>query len=322
LLAGSELELLKLGPHQQREGCGRSNEDKMTAQEIIMQILSGLSMGMGLFVVAAGLVFVFGSLKILNFAHGNLYMLGAYLSYTIISFATGLEGRFWIALILAPVIVGLVGGAMELIAIRRTYGQHVLYQLLLTFGFIWIIDDVCKLAWGSAYYAIYPPSLLQGPIFIFGLGFPLYNIFVMFSGFFIFFAMYLFLSKTKWGAIIRAITTDRDMANTLGYNVPRIYTLMFMMGCYLGGFGGAILAPMGNITPGMGMHIILICFIITVMGGFGSLGGAMIAAIIIGLVQSFGIVFFPKAAVGLPYILLTITLILRPHGIMGKRIII
>jgi branched-subunit amino acid ABC-type transport system permease component len=290
----------------------------MTVQQAMMQTLSGLSMGMGIFVVAAGLVFIFGALKILNFAHGGLYMLGAYLCYTIVAHTP--FGGFWIALSLAPIIVAFLGGLMELLAIRRTYGEHILYQLLLTFGFIWILDDLCKLVWGSKYYAVYAPPVLQGPFFIAGIGFPLYNLFVIFFGCVVFFCMYLFLHKTKWGAIIRAITTDREMANALGYNVRRLYTLLFMLGCYLGGLGGAVLAPMGNITPGMGTHIILICFVITVMGGFGSLAGALAAALIIGLAQSFGIFFFPKAAVGLPYILLTITLILRPQGIVGKAI--
>jgi branched-chain amino acid transport system permease protein len=292
----------------------------MSFQQVVMQFLSGLSMGMGLFVVAAGLVFVFGALKILNFAHGALYMVGAYLCYTIMTLLGDFPGRFWIGLILAPALVACIGGVMEVLAIRRTYGQHVLYQLLLTFGFIWIIDDLCKLKWGTTYYAIYPPAVLSGPVFIFGMGFPLYNVFVILFGFAVFVAMYLFLNKTKWGAIIRAITTDRDMAKALGHNVPKIFTLMFMLGCYLGGLGGAILAPMGNIAPGMGMHVILFCFIITVMGGFGSLEGALLAAVIIGLVQSYGIVFLPKAAIGIPYILLTITLIVRPQGLLGKPI--
>ena len=132
----------------------------MTFQQFTMQLMSGLSMGMGLFVVSFGLVFVFGALKILNFSHGSLYMLGAYMVYTLVSHLHSIPGHFWVALILAPVFVAIFGGVLEVVAIRPTYGKHVLYQLLLTFGLIWIIDDLCKLVWGPGFYSIFPPRSL------------------------------------------------------------------------------------------------------------------------------------------------------------------
>lgn len=292
----------------------------MPLGQFLMQLMSGLSMGMGLFIVAAGLVLIFGVLKVLNFSHGALYMAGAYLAYSIISLLSGIPGSFWIGLILAPVIVALIGVVMEFCGFRRIYSQHLLYQLLLTFGFMLIISDLCKLCWGAGFYGIYPSSGLSGPFFILGVGFPKYNVFMVIFGLVIFVGMYLFLKKTKWGAVIRAITTDREMANALGHNVPRLYTLLFMLGSFLGGLGGAAVAPMGSIAPGMDMQIILFCFIIVVMGGFGSLEGALVSALIIGLVQSFGIVFAPKLVTAFPFILLTIILIVRPHGLFGKPI--
>jgi branched-subunit amino acid ABC-type transport system permease component len=290
----------------------------MTLQQLIIQLLSGISVGMVIFLIAVGLSLIFGTLRILNLAHGSLYMLGAFLCFWISSTLSQLSGAFWWTLILAPLAVALFGGFLEAFLLRRIYAREMLDQFLFTFALILIIGDLCKLAWGVEYHMVPTPWPLNGPITIMGMGFPLYNVFLIACGPLVFVGLWAFIHYTGLGRIIRAVTFNRDMANALGVNVPLVYTAVFMLGCWLAGLGGALVAPMSAVMLGMDMVILIECFIIVVIGGLGRLPGAFIGSLIFGLVNAFGILVAPRLAIAFGFILMIIVLVIRPWGLMGK----
>ncbi len=290
----------------------------MTLQGLVIQLLSGISTGMVIFLIAVGLSLVFGTLQILNLAHGALYMLGAYLCYWITATLSDVSGSFWWALLLAPVGVALFGGLVEFLLLRRIYDREVLDQYLLTFALILIIGDLCKLAWGVDFHMVSMPWPLNGPVFFLGLAFPRYNIFLIFCGPVVFMGLWALIRYTKLGKVIRAVTYNREMANALGTNVPMVYTVVFMLGCWLAGLGGTLVVPMTSAMPGMDMVILIECFIIVVIGGLGSLSGAFLGSLIFGLVNAFGILVVPRLAIAFGFILMIVILIIRPWGLMGK----
>jgi len=290
----------------------------MTLQGLIIQLLSGISTGMVIFLIAVGLSLVFGTLQVLNLAHGSLYMLGAYLCYWVSATLSQASGSYWWALLFAPVIVALFGGLMEVLLLRRIYNREVLDQYLLTFALILIIGDLCKLAWGVDFLLVPMPWPLNGPIIFMGMVFPRYNIFLILCGPVVFVGLWALIRYTKLGRIIRAMTYNREMANALGTNVPLMYTVVFMLGCWLAGLGGALVVPMASAMPGMDMVILIECFIIVVIGGLGSLSGAFLGSLIFGLVNAFGILIVPRLAIAFGFILMIIVLIIRPWGLMGK----
>jgi branched-chain amino acid transport system permease protein len=290
----------------------------MTFQGLIIQILSGLSTGMVIFLIAVGLSLVFGTLRILNLAHGALYMLGAYMCYWISSVVVQANGSFWWALLLAPVGVALFGGLVEVLLLRRIYDREHLDQYLLTFAVVLVVGDLCKLAWGVEFLLVSTPWPLNGPVFILGMPFPSYNIFLIFCGPLVFTGLWALIRFTRLGKVIRAMTYNREMANALGTNVPLMYTVVFMLGCWLAGLGGALVVPTSSAMPGMDMVVLIECFIIIVVGGLGSLPGAFLGSVIFGLVNAFGILVAPRLAVAFGFILMIIVLIIRPWGLMGK----
>ena len=290
----------------------------MTLQQLIIQLLSGISVGMVIFLIAVGLSLIFGTLRILNLAHGSLYMLGAFLCFWLSSTLSHLSGAFWWTLILAPLAVALFGGFLEAFLLRRIYAREMLDQFLFTFALILIIGDLCKLAWGVEYHMVSTPWPLNGPITIMGMGFPLYNVFLIACGPLVFVGLWAFIHYTGLGRIIRAVTFNRDMANALGVNVPLVYTAVFMLGCWLAGLGGALVAPMSAVMLGMDMVVLIDCFIIVVIGGLGSMPGAFLGSLILGLVNAFGILVAPRLAIAFGFILMIIVLVIRPWGLMGK----
>ena len=292
----------------------------MSFEQFFLQFLSGISVGMGIYLVASGLIIVFSVMDVLNFSHGALYMVGAYLMCSLMTLLAGVPGGFYLSIIITSAIIALIGGLIEFLTIRRVYGQHLLYQLLICFGLIWVIHDLTKIVFGSLYTHTYPPAYLAGPAHIFGVIFPRYNLIIIFLGAFVFVGTYLFLQKTKWGALIRAITTEPEMARVLGHNVNRIFLIVFMIGCLLAGFGGAVTAPNITVMLGIDLSMVLYCFIVIVLGGLGSLVGALVASLILGLVQSFGILIVPELSIALPYVLILIVLLVRPQGLFGKPV--
>jgi branched-chain amino acid transport system permease protein len=290
----------------------------MNLQGIVIQVLSGISTGMVIFLIAVGLSLVFGTLRILNLAHGALYMMGAYLCYWISSVITQQAGSFWWALLLAPIGVALFGGLVEVVLLRRIYDREHLDQYLLTFALVLIIGDLCKLAWGVEYHLVSAPWPFQGPIFVLGMPFPSYNIFLIACGPLVFIGLWALIRYTRLGRVIRAMTYNREMANALGTNVPMVYTVVFMLGCWLAGLGGTLVVPTASAMPGMDMIVLIECFIIIVIGGLGSLSGAFLGSLIFGLVNAFGILVAPRLAVAFVFILMIVVLIIRPWGLMGE----
>lgn len=292
----------------------------MSFEGILIQTLSGLSMGMTLFIVASGLVIIFSILEVLNLAHGSIYMIGAYLTY---QFAAKFFGNsslgFWIALIVAPLICAIISLIIEVVLLRNMYKRELIYQFILTFGLIFVISDIVRLTWGSNYMMLGAPEYLRGPFRWGSFVFPKYNILAIGLGLLVFICLFLLFQKTKIGVVLRAATTDREMVSVMGKNVPLLYTLTFMLGSFLAGFGGAVMAPMATIAPGIDGAVLILCFVVVVIGGFGSITGSLIAALLVGIVQAWGIVLLPRMALVFPFILMALVLIFRPWGLMGRK---
>lgn len=290
----------------------------MTVEAAVTQALSGFSVGMVLFLIAVGLTIIWGTLNIINVAHGAIYLVGTFLCFWLTSTFAHIVGVFWWTLILAPIAIALLGGLIEVSLIRRIYGQHVLYTWILTFGLILILGDICRLIWGVGYHTVSTPWPLNGSVSIMGTLFPIYNLFLIFMGCVIFIGLQALMHYTGLGRTVRAVTYNREMASALGINVPRVYTGVFMLGCWLAGLAGTLMPPMSVVALGAEMAVIIDCFIIVVIGGLGSLPGAFIGAIILGQLTSFGILVVPRMAVGFGFLLMAIILIIRPYGLMGK----
>jgi len=290
----------------------------VTLEAFTGQALSGISVGMVLFLVAAGLSIIFGTLKVLNLAHGTIYMVGGFLCYLLTSKLVQIPGAFWWTLFIAPVAVAAIGGVIEVLLLRRIYAQEMLYQYILTFALILIIGDACKFFFGVSYKTVAVPWPVNGNVSLWGLSFPLYNLFLIGCGIFVFLALSALIRYTSLGRIVRAVTHNREMASALGINVPRVYTGVFMLGSYLAGLAGTLMPPMSVVALGSDMAVIIECFIIVVIGGLGSLPGAFLGAIILGLLNAFGIYIIPKLALAFPFMLMIVILIIRPWGLLGK----
>jgi len=290
----------------------------VTFVSFFSQFISGISVGLVLFLIAAGLSLIFGTMRVLNLAHGTFFMVGSFLCFAFSSLFANSSGSFWWALLFAPIGVALIGGILEVLLLRRIYNQDMLYQYILTFALILILGDGLKYFFGVSFKTIEVPWPLGGSVSFWGMSFPIYNLFLIVCGIAIFIFMLALMRYTKLGRIVRAVTLNRDMANALGINVPLVYTGVFMLGCYLAGLAGALMPPMSVVALGADMHVIIECFIIVVIGGLGSLSGAFIGAVILGFLNSFGILVMPKLAVAFPFMLMIFILIVRPHGLMGK----
>jgi branched-subunit amino acid ABC-type transport system permease component len=291
----------------------------MKIEAIVMQLVSGLSVGMVIFLIAVGLSIIFGTLKVINMAHGSLYMLGAYVAVGLTKTFAQCSGLFWLTLIAAPLAIGLVGILIEIVFVRRLYARdEVLHYFLLTFGLTYVVQDLAKIFWGLEYQVVPVPWPLDGAFPILGTLLPTYNLALVLIGAIVFVALWGLFRYTRLGRILRAVTYNREISSALGVNVPLVYTMVFALGCWLAGLGGALVAPMSAVYPGMDMTVIVESFIIVVIGGLGSLPGAFLGAIIFGLVNAFGILVFPRLAIAFGFILMAIVLIVRPHGLFGE----
>lgn len=279
-------------------------------------MLNGLSHGMLLFLISVGLTTVFGVLGILNFAHGSLFMLGAYFGMQTIK----IFKSFWIGLILGPVIAVAVGAVIEFFLLRRIYSRNVTFQLLLTFALLLIIDDAVRMIWGSGYHVVNPPDILSGIIVLFDQQYPVYRIFIIFAGILTGGCLWSFFHFTKFGKIVRAASFDREMAEGVGINVPMVFTSVFILGTWLAALGGVLAAPQQSLIPSMGERIIIESFIVVVVGGMGSFPGALAGAVLLGLLESFGTVFAGKFQMAVPYLLLAVVLIFKPNGLFKKGV--
>ena len=284
-------------------------------ETFVLNILNGLSWGMLLFLISAGLSTVFGVMGILNFAHGSFYMLGAYFCMEIMHIVP----NFWVGLIFAPLLVGILGIIVEKLLLNKIYGRDVTFQLLLTFAILLILDDAVRLIWGAGYHIVDPPKILSGIFKLFTHSYPVYRIFLIIMGPVVGISLWIFFHATKWGKIIRAAAMDREMAEGLGINVPLLFTAVFALGCWLAGVGGALAAPFQSIAPSMGERIIIESFIVVVVGGLGSFPGAFVGALLLGLLEAFGTALVGEIQMALPYLLLAVILLVKPTGLFGKN---
>lgn len=290
----------------------------MTLSSVSMAMLTGLTTAMLIFLVASGLTLIFGSLKILNFAHGVFYMLGAYFCYQVIVIFAKSPLGFWIGLILAPLGVAIVGGILEILVLRRVYNREHIDQLLLTYALVLIIADVTRFVWGVEYKSIPRPVGLSGSVSVFGTPLATYYLLILILAPAVALGLYLMLQKTKLGWMIRAATFNREMASALGINVPRLFLVIFMLGSWLGGLGGVLYAPLGSIVYYMHTQILMESFLVMVIGGIGSFWGAFVGAILFGLLNSFGFQYFPQFSMFFAFVLMAIILIIRPWGLLGQ----
>jgi branched-chain amino acid transport system permease protein len=279
------------------------------------QAMHGLVYGMLLFLVASGLTLVLGIMGVLNLAHASFYMLGAYLAYSV----TVYSGNFWLSLLISPLLVGAFGILIERFLIRKTYkGGHQL-QLLLTFGLFFILNECVRILWGTAPLTVNTPLLLSGGIPFLGGTYPVYRLFILGVAVLVLLAMALLLARTRVGVVIRAGVSDAEMVEALGNNVPIVFLLVFGGGAALAGLAGVIAAPFMSVYLNMGGEVLIDCFVVIVVGGFGSLLGALIASLMIGMLQSFGIFWVPQLGAVFQFLLMALILIVRPTGLFGEK---
>jgi branched-subunit amino acid ABC-type transport system permease component len=282
------------------------------------QFVSGLTTAMLLFLIASGLTLIFGVLRVLNFAHGSLYMLGAYLSWQIVQWVGPHVGSYWIALVGAAVIVALVGALIERLLLRHLYGREELSQLLFTYALVLIIADGVRYLWGTQQLSLSLPRGLDGAVVIFGTVIPTYSLFILTVGPLVAVTLSLALARTGAGRTIRAAALDREMLGALGANVSGIYTGMFALGSFFAGLAGGLVSPIRSLVPGMDVEIIVEAFIIVVIGGLGSLWGAFLGALIYGQVLAFGILVLPRFSIFAAFVLMAVVLVIRPWGLFGR----
>jgi len=282
----------------------------------LSQVLVGLSRTTILFIVSSGLTLILGVLRIPNVAHGSLYMLGAFSAFTVISLLGGGLSAFLAALVIAPMIVAAFGFVLERGFFSYLYDREHLMLLLLTFSFALIIGDLVKIVWGSEYRSVTVPEFFQGSAEIFGLPIPYYNLFLLLIGPFIAVFLWLVINRTKMGKIARAAAVDAEMVSAVGINVGWVFAFTFVLGCFLAGLGGALIAPMVNISLGMDHSLIMEAFLIVIMGGLGNIWGALLGALIFGLTDSIGVMIWPQFAIVFPYAAVIVVLMLRPTGLL------
>jgi branched-chain amino acid transport system permease protein len=279
------------------------------------QGLHGVVYGMLLFLVASGLTLVFGLMGILNIAHAAFYMLGAYLAYT----TARLTGSFWLALLVAPLVIGALGALVERWLLRRTHAFGHAYELLLTFGLFFMMEEAVRWIWGSYTLQVPMPAGLGGSVPFMGAQYPMYRLFILAASGVICLAMAVVLLRTRLGIMIRSAVSDADMVSALGINTGAMATGVFAAGAALAAVAGVIAAPFLQADLSMGSTILVDMFVVIVIGGFGSLMGALLASLMIGELQSFGILWFPEFALVFQFLLMAIVLIARPQGLFGEK---
>ena len=285
--------------------------------KLMSQIFVGLSRTVILFIVASGLSLILGVLRIPNIWHGSLYMVGAFMTFTISGALGGGSMGFWMALILAPLGVAFVSLIAERSFFQHLYEREHLMLLLLTFAFSLVFGDLVKMVWGMEYKSVPVPRIFQGSVHLFGgLPFPLYNVFLLAIGPVVAVALWLIVNKTKIGKISRAAAVDREMVGAVGINVSWVFAFVFMIGCLLAGLGGALVAPTVNVSLGMDHTLIMEAFLIVIIGGLGNIWGALLGALIFGLAQSLGILIWPQFGIVFPYAAVIVVLLLRPTGLL------
>ena len=281
---------------------------------IALQLFTGLALGAIYVLFAIGLSLIFGMLTVVNFAHGAFYMVGAYVGLFLVS----MGGNFWLCLVAVPLAVGSCGMLVERFLVRPLYGRGIDYPLLLTFGLSYIMVELVRIAFGTSGYPFDTPDLLQGAVDI-GVGyFPLYRLFVIGATALVLLALWLFLERTSFGLIIRAGARDPQIVRVLGVDVGRVWLIVFGIGTAIAGFAGLLAAPLQGVIPEMGSTILAEAFVVTVVGGMGSIGGAVLAGLLVGIVVSMTSLFAPEMSKVSIFALMAIVLLIRPQGFFGR----
>lgn len=280
----------------------------------LTQIFTGLNLGMIFVLLAIGLSLIFGMMAIVNFAHGAFYMMGAYIGF----FVLGLTGNFWVAFAMSPLVIGLVGIGIEKNLFRPLHGKELIYPLLLTFGLSMVMVEVVRIIWGTTGQIFNVPALLEGSVKVGFLYFPIYRIFVIAVTVMFILIVWFFLEKTNLGLIIRAGTRDGMIVRVLGIDISRIWTLVFGLGTALAGVAGVLAAPMRGVNPDMGMNMLIESFVVVVVGGMGSLRGAVLGGLIMGQVVALTTLIYPIMADIVIYIFMAVILLIRPSGLFGE----
>ncbi len=281
----------------------------------LIQVLNGVQYGFTLFLVASGLTLIFGIMGIINLAHGAFYMIGAYLTFWLV----GLTDNLAVAIALGLPIMLVFGYLIERLAISFLYKRDHLYQVLLTYGLILILNEMQKILWGSDFYSVPVPDILSASISLGNQDYPVYRLFVSLICMVVAAGMYLVIAKTKLGMMIRAGATDRETTQALGIDIGRVFAIVFSLGAALAGFSGMIDAPLSSVYPGMGNFILIISFVVIVIGGIGSIKGAFVGSMLVGLADTFGKVLVPELSSMVIYALMALVLMWRPQGLFGRQ---
>jgi branched-chain amino acid transport system permease protein len=284
-------------------------------QFLAEQILNSLQFSMLLFLLAIGLSVVFGLMDYLNLSHGTIYMFAAYVAFSIAQ----LGGSFWAALALAPLVAAAVGVLLYFVLLKRAERTGHLTQVLLTVGVIYMGTDLLRIAYGDLPKGLSQPALLGGTVDLAGIRYPAYRLFIIALGLGVMILLYLALERTRLGALVRAGVDDRATAETLGIDITKVFALVFGIGTYLAGVAGVVAAPIFGIYPGMDVSIIILVLIVVVVGGLGSLRGAILGSVLIGFADTFGKILLPQFAMMMIYLVMALALIFRPSGLMPAR---
>jgi branched-chain amino acid transport system permease protein len=283
---------------------------------LITQSLNALSQAALLFFLGVGLTLIFGIMRIVNFAHGTLYMLGAFVGYSV----ARLTGSFWAALLLAPLAVGLVGMLFEFSILRRLYRRDASAFLMVTFGLALVLGEIIRLAWGPEALQVEAPHAFAGIVFLLDEPFPTYRLFLVGAGIVVAVAIWQFLDHTRLGLLIRAASQNPEMVAALGIDVNLVRSMVFGIGCGLAGIGGVLAAPLVTASVGMAATMIIDAFVIVIIGGMGSFLGSLIAALLVAFTQVFGEYYLPDLALAFMYLLMLVVLVVRPGGLLGKEV--
>mgnify|MGYP001500498342 CR=1 FL=1 len=281
----------------------------------VAQGIHGLAYGMVLFLVASGLTLIFGMMGVLNLAHASFFMLSAYFGYQMVAWT----GSFWAALLVAPVITAVFGILLERFLLKKVHAFGHMGELILTVGVSLIVLDGVKAVWGTESLPLKMPPVLEGLVQIAGMQYPIYRLFIIAMALVLLGILSLVLFKTRLGMVVRAAVSDAEMVNALGINVPLVFMFVFGVGTWMAGVAGVAIAPILTVFPGLADQMGMDAFIVVVVGGFGSLGGAFLVSIIGGLISSYGVQFLSQYAAVLMFVFMAVALAIKPKGLFGER---
>ncbi|MET0567858.1 MAG: branched-chain amino acid ABC transporter permease [Hyphomicrobiaceae bacterium] len=282
---------------------------------LLNQTVNSLSQAALLFFLGVGLTLIFGIMRIVNFAHGALYMLGAFVGYSAVRYT----GSFWIALVAAPIVVGLIGTAFELGILRRLYNRDAHSFLMVTFGLALVTGEAVRLIWGPDALQVPPPKALSGVVFLLDEPFPVYRLFLAASGAVVAIVIWQILERTRLGLLTRASSQNAEMVHALGIDVNLVRSGIFGIGCGLAALGGVMAAPLVTAAHGMAATAVIDAFVIVIIGGMGSFLGSLIGALLVAFVQVFGNYYAPDFALAFMYLVMLLVLVIRPGGLLGKE---